>query len=175
MSSRAEAVRDAFGTCLADLARRGVTGCACQLGAVDDMVLLPREGTAYARGTSARLKAPALGIDGLFVAEETSDGALVLRGTDGPFALVDFPEDRRARLVLAGEPRTVFAGDAIAVGFRRGRLARRLYLQDATGRRITLLVGFSPAELDQYAAGWLLHPGSSGTQLSAGSAGAEDG
>ncbi|MEL6197930.1 MAG: hypothetical protein AAFT19_08790, partial [Pseudomonadota bacterium] len=46
----------------------------------------------------------------------------------------------------------------VDVGWRRGRIARRLYLQDAAGRRISLLLGFTPEDLEDYAAAWLAFP-----------------
>ncbi|MEL6768966.1 MAG: hypothetical protein AAFP17_17435 [Pseudomonadota bacterium] len=164
-SGRAAAVESAFGACFAELERRrdtlpgGDAPCGCRLGALDDVVLLSREQTAYARGTAARLRAPALGLDGLFVADPAPDGGIVLSDASGPFAIVAFePGGGTAGLVFLDAPGTVFRGRDLAVGFRRGRLARRLYLQDSTGRQVSLLIGFAPAELDAYAAGWLVFP-----------------
>ncbi|MEM7499292.1 MAG: hypothetical protein AAF371_15035 [Pseudomonadota bacterium] len=163
---RAEAVETAFTACFAAL-DGGADGsamtmateeCGCRLGALDDVVLLPREETVYARGTAARLRAPALGIDGLFVAGPSEGGGVVLSGVQGPFAIVAFGPEGTARLAFLDAPATVFEGADVKVGFRRGRLARRLYLQDVAGRRVSLLIGFAPAELEAYAAGWLAFP-----------------
>ncbi|MEM9761477.1 MAG: hypothetical protein AAF968_03030, partial [Pseudomonadota bacterium] len=164
-SGRAMAVETALGACFAELERRrdtlpaGDEPCGCRLGALDNVVLLSREQTVYARGTAARLRAPALGLDGLFVADPAPNGGVLLSDASGPFAFVAFDRgEGTASLVFLDTPGTLFRGRDLAVGFRRGRLARRLYLQDAAGRQVSLLIGFAPAELDAYAAGWLVFP-----------------
>lgn len=169
-ASRGTAVRGALTACLADLedwrqstattlgSASGAADCDCALAAVDTMVLLPQTETLYALGTPARLKAPALGLDGLFVAEALPDGAIRIGDTRGAFATVRLTASNRARLVLDDAPEQAFEGDVVRTGFRRGRIARRFYLRDATGRQMALLVGFSPAELEAYAAAWLAFP-----------------
>ncbi|MEO0959101.1 MAG: hypothetical protein AAFY66_11665 [Pseudomonadota bacterium] len=184
--NRGSAVERAFAACFADLERReqlfplseaaDATSCGCRLGALDDVVLLAREETAYARGTSARLKAPALGLDGLFVADPARGGGIVLSDASGPFAVLSFVKSEgTASMVFLDAPETVFRGRDLAVGFRRGRLARRLYLQDAAGRQVSLLIGFAPAELDAYAAGWLAFPRDIAQPIAAGAGGAAAG
>lgn len=88
---------------------------------------------------------------------------LVLRDITRPIGDLSIGGDRKASLSLrlpgdTDDARTVFTGAAIDVGWRRGRIARRLYLQDAAGRRISLLLGFTPEDLEDYAAAWLAFP-----------------
>lgn len=148
------AVETALGACLAALADR--PDCGCEILAYDDVVAVDRGELAYATGTSARLRVPALGIDGLYVAEAEPDGTLLLRGLGGPFGRVERRPDGVAVILADGRR---FDGTAEAVGFRRGRLAERIRAQDAQGRRLVLLTGFDPDELAERAAAFLAWAG----------------
>ena len=93
---------------------------------------------------------------------DISGEATLLRDLAGPVAwLIDEPGDRVAVIFaetagpLAGRR---FEGRGIPVGFRRGRLARRIYATDAEGSRLSLLVGFEPSELAGRAGAWLAWP-----------------
>jgi len=131
--------------------------CGCRVIAVDDMVTVPREQIVYATGTSARLRAPKLGLDLLLVAEDAPDATTVLRDLRGPVAWIDREGDHHVTLRLKDSGR-VFEGRSIPVGFRRGRLAERIYAEDGDGEKLSLLIGFDPDELSQHAGAWLAWP-----------------
>ncbi len=84
----------------------------------------------------------------------------LLRDPSGPVARLVHAEDDRVAVIfergrLQGHR---FEGRRIAMGFRRGRLAERIYATDAEGHRLSLLVGFEPDELAGRAAAWLAWP-----------------
>lgn len=152
--SRSAAVRAAFDGCLAALRSR--PGCGCRLFAIDHVLTVPRNEAAYATGVTARLSVPGLGIDGLAVAEEDIEDGLILRDLEGVFAHVRRNgEHVTVRFEKLGR---TFEGRSIRVGFRRGRIAERIYATDADGNRLSLLVGFEPSELAAGAARWLAWP-----------------
>lgn len=154
--ARAEVAVEALAACLAQL-DPSATGCGCRVVALDDLVTVPHEETAYATGTSARLRIAALGLDLLLVAEEGIGGETLLRDLAGPVARIDRGPDNAVMLRLADGGRA-FRGYSVPVGFRRGRLAERIYAEDATGMRLSLLIGFGPDELAQSAGAWLAWP-----------------
>ena len=158
-AARQEVARRALTGCLAQL-DPGHEGCGCRVIALDDVVTVPRDETAYATGVSARLRVAPLDIDVVLVAEDGPGKETLLRDLAGPVArLTHGAEDRVAvafeRGRLAGHR---FEGRRIPVGFRRGRLAERIYATDAEGNRLSLLVGFEPDELAGQAAAWLAWP-----------------
>ncbi|MEO0823201.1 MAG: hypothetical protein AAF074_22620 [Pseudomonadota bacterium] len=158
-AGRGAAVEAALSACFAELRRVGAPeACGCGLIAFDRVVALPRAETTYASGTAARLKSDPPGIDGLFVARADGNGRLRLFDVTGPIAEIRDIEGDRPTLVFTSDPEAEFTGRNLPVGFRRGRIARRLYLTDASGRKISVLIGFSPEELAQYAGGWLQFP-----------------
>ncbi|MBY8974998.1 hypothetical protein KHP62_04205 [Rhodobacteraceae bacterium NNCM2] len=147
--------REVLTACLADLpADRG--DCGCRVVAIDDLVSVPREDLAYATGSSARLSIPAQGIDGLLVAEEDAHGNLLLRDLTRQIARVDLEGGERVSVRF--ENGDTFKGRRIQVGFRRGRLAERIYAENADGQRLSLLIGFEPDELAERAGAWLAWP-----------------
>ncbi len=155
-ASRGEVVRRALEDCLAGLgpAREG---CGCRVLAIDDVVTVPRDETAYATGVSARMQVPGLGLDLVLVAEDGPDGTVLLRDLAGAVARLERGPEDAASVVFADSGRR-FEGRRVPVGFRRGRLAERIYASDAEGNRLSLLVGFEPAELAGSAAAWLAWP-----------------
>ncbi|MGF1445537.1 MAG: hypothetical protein ACFBRM_04980 [Pikeienuella sp.] len=151
-ASRTEITRRAAQRCLAALPQRSDTEeCGCEILAIDNVVTASLDRFAYATGVTARIKAPGLGIDAIWVAEEDPGGAVLLRDLQGPVGRLTAPAAGRGRLILERSGITL-EGRREPVGFRRGRLAERLYLADADGRRAVLLIGFSPDELAEGAA-----------------------
>ncbi len=146
----------ALGACL-DQLNPADSGCGCRIMALDDLLLVPREETAYATGTSARLQALGLGIDLMLVAEEEPGEPMLLRDLRGPVARIMRGEGDAVTLDLL-ETGSKFTGRSIPVGFRRGRVAERIYVSDSEGHHLTVLVGFAPGELADTAAAWLAWP-----------------
>ncbi|MFQ5565205.1 MAG: hypothetical protein ACE5EU_02465 [Paracoccaceae bacterium] len=155
-TSRAEVAGQALRTCLGKLAPER-TGCGCRIVALDDLVMVPRDDTAYATGTSARMRSAALGIDLLLVAEEVPGGGTLLRDLQGPVARLVNGDGDAVTLRFDATGRR-FEGFRIQVGFRRGRIAERIYVADADGNRLSLLIGFEPGELAGGAGAWLAWP-----------------
>ena len=153
--TRAEVVGRALENCLEQVTP-AQAGCGCRIIAVDDVVTIPRSETAYATGTSARLRAPSLALDLVLVAEE-AEGGVLLRDLRGIIARLDYGEGEAVTLRFTGDD-AVFVGRRIPVGFRRGRIAERVYAEDDNGNRISLLIGFEPAEQAGRAAAWLDWP-----------------
>ena len=154
--TRAQVAGKALETCLAQIAP-AQAGCGCRIVALDDVVTIARSETAYATGTSARLRAPALGLDLVLVAEET-EGGVLLRDLRGEVARVTYGEGEAVTLSFSATGDS-FNGRRIPVGFRRGRIAERIYAADADGNHVSLLIGFEPSELAGGAAAWLAWPG----------------
>ncbi len=147
--------RDVLKACLRELPE-GHANCGCELIAMDNLVTVPREDLAYATGSSARLSIPAYGIDRLLVAEENNDQNMLLRDLTGPIAtIVEQPGERVEIRFHNGD---VYSGRQIEVGFRRGRLAERIYAEAPDGTRLSLLIGFEPDELAESAGAWLAWP-----------------
>jgi hypothetical protein len=154
---REAAVRSALGACLDRLDALGAPeGCGCGVLVVDDVATAERTSLAYSTGTAARLHAPELGLDKLLVAEDTGPGETLIRDVSGPIASLRHLPGGRAELDFGDPGLGTFSGHAEPVGFRRGRLAERIYLEDGEGRRISLLIGFGPDELARFAGGWLV-------------------
>lgn len=142
------AVGDALRRCLDALGpRAGEGGCGCEVLAYDDVVAVAQADLAYSTGISARLLAPALGIDALLVADDVGEGVTELRDLVGPVATLRHAGDGSATLTFADRDGT-WRGDTEAKGFRRGRLAEVMTLTDGAGREIRLAIGFSPRELE---------------------------
>lgn len=145
LSGPGDAVARALGACLAALPHKRRGGCGCEVLAHDNVIAVSRGEFAYATGVSARLWAPGLGIDGLFVAEAAPDDGVVLRDLGGPFGRVTRTGDERVRVELDGA--APFEGTAQAIGYRRGRRAEVIRATDADGRLLNLLIGLEPDEL----------------------------
>jgi hypothetical protein len=131
--------------------------CGCEIVALDDLVTVPRESIAYATGTTARMRSSSLGIDLLLVAEETTPGETLLRDLRGPLARLESGDADAVTLVFLKTGRQ-FEGRRIAVGFRRGRVAQRIYAVDADGNHLSLLIGFEPDEIAGGVGAWLAWP-----------------
>ncbi|MEM7238606.1 MAG: hypothetical protein AAF501_12395 [Pseudomonadota bacterium] len=147
--------REALNACIADLPQNS-RNCGCRIIALDNLVTVSRDDLAYATGSSARLSIPKLGIDSLLVAEENEAGDLILRDLKGTIAIVSNGDGEEVTIRFVNGP--VFKGRRIEVGFRRGRLAERIYAEAPDGERLSLLIGFEPDELADIAGAWLAWP-----------------
>ena len=150
-------VGDLVGGALSSCLENVGEGCGCEVIAVGSILLVPRETLSYATGISARIRASALGLDGFLVAEDQPDGTTLLRDLSGPVGIVRRTGTDKVLLRIKGRS-SVFRGTVRDVGYRRGRLAQRIYAEDEDGDRISLLVGFDPGELAQFAGAWLAWP-----------------
>lgn len=148
--------QQALGICLAALGDSH-PGCGCRILALGDVLTVPRDEVGFATGVSARIQAPAHGLNGVLVAEDLGDGRVLLRGLGGPEAILVREGGGRASLTFRRDG-AVYRGQALPVGFRRGRLAERIYATGPGGDRLSLLIGFSPEELAESAAAWLAWP-----------------
>ncbi|MEM0923389.1 MAG: hypothetical protein AAGI13_10115 [Pseudomonadota bacterium] len=152
---RGDLAGDALQQCLQNLPQE-TEGCGCRIVAIDNLVTVTQDDLTYATGTTARLSLPSRGIDRVLVAEEDQSGALLLRDLRGQVATVRAMS--RETVALAFADGTEFSGRRIKVGFRRGRMAERIYAESASGERLVLLIGFEPDELAERAAAWLAWP-----------------
>lgn len=150
-------VPDLAATALRKCLAQSSDKCGCEVIAAGSVLLVPRTEVNYATAIGARIRASTLNVDGFVVAEEGKRGNILLRSLDGEIGRVERAEDGTVRVILANisEP---FQGRSIPVGYRRGRLAERIYATDSDGNRLTLLIGFDPEELASLAGAWLAWP-----------------
>jgi hypothetical protein len=148
-----EVARRALSKCLSD----APAGCGCQVVAIRNSLLAKREDISYATGIAARIRSRALGLDDLVVAEEQPSGTVLLRDLTSPIGTLNFSKGDAVSMTLKGS-NSVYTGTVRNVGFRRGRLARRIYVKSPGGERISILIGFDPGELAEFAGAWLAWP-----------------
>lgn len=158
---RSQTAGTALTECLAMLKQsRASAECGCRLVALDDTLLAEQTAFTYARGVNAQFvgdKGEALSQP--LIAEERpeDDGSGDVRiwflDAIGPRAVARLSQAGDAELALLqgsnGELTAThyYRGRWTSEGFRRGRLAEKLYLKDEEGARMIALIGYSPAEL----------------------------
>ncbi|MEL6475912.1 MAG: hypothetical protein AAFR17_01190 [Pseudomonadota bacterium] len=152
---RADLAGEALQQCL-QMLPSSAKECGCEIVAIDNLVTIPRTELTYATGTTARLAIPSRGLDSVLVAEEDESGALLLRDLRGQVATVRAMSRETVELIFTDG--TEFSGQRIKVGFRRGRMAERIYAESPSGERLILLIGFDPSELAGHAGSWLVWP-----------------
>lgn len=144
-----EATSGAMRACLNETADK--PDCGCRLLARGDYLLAKRDDFAYAIGVSTTMIDPARGGVTTFASEERivegQPGArhVWLLGVSGPVGLLQVNADGRAAMTMndTGER---FSGIHKTDGFRRGRVARRAYLNGPDGRNVIVLVGYENSE-----------------------------
>ena len=147
-----EATSGAMRACLNETA--ALPDCGCRLIARGSYLLAPRDDFAYAIGVGTTI------IDGttnevmVYASEERivegRPGArhIWLLGVNGPVGLLQVEADGRAAMTLNATGQR-FDGTHKADGFRRGRVARRAYLSDQSGRSMIVLVGYENTEFKE--------------------------
>ena len=147
--SRSAAVSAAIAQCFSSLRENNADErCGCEILAFDNIVAVRREDLIYSTGISARIRSDALRVDALLVADDVGDGETELRDLTTTVGTVRHFNDGRAELELADHPDVIFKGTSQPVGFRRGRIAEVLRLDDGQGREVLLTIGFPPQEFD---------------------------
>jgi len=144
-----QATEGAMRACLNEAA--ALSECGCRLIARGDHLLAKRDDFAYAIGVGTTVIDPSRGTTMRYASEErivegrSGSRHVWLLDVSGPIGLLQVDADGRAAMTIdaTGER---FTGIHKADGFRRGRVARRAYLNAADGRNIIVLVGYEDTE-----------------------------
>lgn len=161
------AAAKALERCLASRAPGTETRCGCRLMAAGQILFAERAEFAHARAVNARL----ISLEGAFdvtliaepkleersidLLESGADETVWLLAPDGPAAAVNLQPDGAASLVILDGPNDqlravrTYQGRWDAEGYRRGRRAAQVALEDTEGHQAVLLMGYEPEELSR--------------------------
>jgi len=147
-----QATDGAMRACLNETA--AMADCGCRLIARGDHLLAKRDEFAYAIGVGTTVIDQSRGTMQSYASEERivegRPGArhLWMLGVSGPVGLLQVEPDGRAAMTINATGERL-SGVHKADGFRRGRVARRAYLNGEDGRQVIVLVGYENTEFKE--------------------------
>ncbi len=146
------ATEGALRACLRKVA--DMPDCGCRVIARSDHLLADRDDFQYAIGVSSLLIDPKNGQQLRMTSEERiiegrpDTRRLWMLNAAGPVGMLQVQNDGRAAFVFSATGKR-YDGTHFEDGFRRGRIARRAYLNSKDGKRLVVLVGFEENELKE--------------------------